>query len=140
MSVQLLSMEMALYSSRQPSPLTITRFAFASEPPAPMVCCFLPRVGLSTCYWSFMQVACRLVHLWLQHMGMCASMQYTQIFMKDHMHTNKKTCHTWTTLSNFSISVDSDSVSTQLHRRASLCDVCSVNSIQAFVTIETRRL
>lgn len=47
------------------------------------------------------------------HRHICTSIQYTQIFVHDHMHTNEKTCHTLTTLSYFSISVDSDSLSTQ---------------------------
>lgn len=71
LSLQLPSMGMALYSSRQQSLLTITCSAFASEPPAPMVCCFLPQARLTTCYWNSMLVACRWVHLWLQHMGIC---------------------------------------------------------------------
>ena len=48
--LQLPSMAMALYSSRQQSRPTITHSAFASEPPAPTACCFSPLARPTSSY------------------------------------------------------------------------------------------
>lgn len=101
-------MAMALSSSRQQSRPTITRSAFASEPPAPMACCFSPPARLTTCYWSSMLVACRWVHLWLQHMIMCSGLHehthaYTYSMYYHTIHTDLRAwpnAHIWKDMSH----------------------------------------
>lgn len=64
---QLPSMAMGLYSSRRPSRRSVTLSVFASGPLAPTACCFSLLARLTTYFWSSTLVACRWVHLCLQH-------------------------------------------------------------------------